>query len=419
MTHFDQASAREEAASALGRLGRVLDGAAQPRQDQLGKERFLVALAARPRFRYARPLAAALAAAVVLCGVLALWLGNKPAPLDYQVMCALTTQGEWLGVLPDRGAAQLRFSEGTEIELGPGSKGRVAEVTPEGARVVLGSGRLHARVVRRPKSRWVVAAGPYAIEVTGTAFEVRWSDGGERLEVRLHDGSVMVRGPSLNDGIRVGAGQRLIANSRTGQAELSSLFSPETAAGSGSPAAAPGSPAPTAAALPPAAGSVDPEPAPAPRTPSWSELVAAGKFRGVLEAARARGVDQTLSSGSLADLAALSDAARYAGELTLARRGLLAQRKRFPSSAEARSAAFILGRMADDLGSPSEALGWYERYLAEKPGGAFAAEASGRRLVALVRLGQSDAARSAAEGYLKRFPRGAHATYARELLQNR
>jgi hypothetical protein len=75
--------------------------------------------------------------------------------------------------------------------------------------------------------------------------------------------------------------------------------------------------------------------------------------------------------------------------------------------------------MADDLGSPSEALGWYERYLAEKPGGAFAAEASGRRLVSLVRLGRTDAARSAAESYLKRFPRGAHATYARELLQNR
>jgi ferric-dicitrate binding protein FerR (iron transport regulator) len=418
MSRTDQASAREQTATALGRIGRVLDSTADARQEQLGKERFLVAIAERPRFRHRRAVAVAMAAAAVLCGVLALWFARKPAPLEYQVMGSLTAQGDWLGVLPDRGSAQLRFSEGTELELGPGSRGRVAEVTSEGARFELGAGRLHARVVRRPTSRWVVAAGPYAIEVTGTAFDVRWSDSGERLDVRLHDGSVIVRGPSLRDGIRMGAGQRLIAHGRTGKAELSSLLAPEAAAESAAAAPAPATAAPAAPVLPPAAGGAAPESS-APRVPSWSELVAEGKFRGVLDAARARGVDQTLSSGSLADVAALSDAARYAGDSGLARRGLLAQRKRFPSSAEARSAAFILGRMADDGGSPNEALGWYERYLAEKPGGAFAAEASGRRLVALVRLGRADAARSAAESYLKRYPRGAHAKYARELLQNR
>jgi ferric-dicitrate binding protein FerR (iron transport regulator) len=418
MSRTDQASAREQAASNLGRVGRVLDSAVDDRQDRLGKERFLVAIAERPRFRHRRAAAVAMAAAAALCGVLALWFVRKPAPLEYQVMGSLTTQGDWLGVLPDRGSAQLRFSEGTELELGPGSRGRVAEVTPEGARFELGAGRLHARVVRRPTSRWVVAAGPYAIEVTGTAFDVRWSDSGERLDVRLHDGSVIVRGPSLRDGIRMGAGQRLVAHGRTGKAELSSLLAPEAVAESGAAAPAPAAAAPVAPALPPAPGGAAPESS-APRVPSWSELVAEGKFRGVLDAARARGVDQTLSSGSLADVAALSDAARYAGDAGLARRGLLAQRKRFPSSAEARSAAFILGRMADDGGSPNEALGWYERYLAEKPGGAFAAEASGRRLVALVRLGRADAAGSAADSYLKRYPRGAHAKYARELLQNR
>jgi ferric-dicitrate binding protein FerR (iron transport regulator)/TolA-binding protein len=418
MSHSDQASAREQAASALGRIGRVLDSGADTRQDQLGKERFLVAIAERPRFRHRRGLAVAMAAAALLCGVLALWLGRKPAPLEYQVMGSLTAQGDWLGVLPDRGSAQLRFSEGTELELGPGSKGRVAEVTADGARFELGAGRLHARVVHRPKSRWVVAAGPYAIEVTGTAFDVRWSESGERLEVKLHDGSVIVRGPSLHDGIRLGAGQRLVAHGPSGKAELSSLFAPEAAAEKSTAEPALGPAAPAEPAAPPAAGGSAPEPS-APRAPSWSELVAAGKFRGVLDAARARGVDQTLASGSLTDLAALSDAARYAGEPGLARRGLLAQRKRFPSSAEARAAAFILGRMADDGGSPSEALGWYDRYLAEKPGGSFAAEASGRRLVALVRLGRTDAAREAAESYVKRYPRGAHAKYARELLGNR
>ena len=406
----DDALARDEGAAALGRLGRVLEGSLDRKQDQLGKERFLVAIAARRRSRYGWAIAAA--AAVIAIGV-ALVLGPwwKPPALEYSVVGSLVTQGEWLGVPPDRGAAALRFSEGTELELGPGSQGRVADLTPEGAHFVLGKGRLHARVVHRPKARWVVAAGPYTIEVTGTAFDVGWSDAGERLEVKLHDGSVIVRGPSLRDGIRLGAGQRLVASARQGGAELSSLFAPEAAVEA---------PAPAPSAAPPGTTGATPEPAlSVPRPPSWSEQVAEGKFKAVLEAARARGVEQTLSQGSLADLAALSDAARYAGERGLARRGLLAQRTRFASSAQARAAAFILGRMADDGGSPGEALGWYERYLAETPKGAFAAEAFGRKIVALVRQGRSDAARDAAENYLKRFPRGAHAAYAKELLQNR
>jgi TolA-binding protein len=411
MTRVDDTSLREQSASALGRLGRVSYPPIDRRQDQLGKERFLVAIAARRRFRFGWAIAAA---AAVFGVAVALWFGRKPAVLEYQVVGSLVAQGEWLGVEPDRGAARLRFSEGTELELGPGSKGRVAEVTAEGARFVLGAGRLHARVAHRPRARWVVAAGPYAIEVTGTAFDVGWSDAGERLELKLHDGSVIVRGPSLRDGIRVGAGQRLVANGRT--AELSSLLVPEAATDTAAPPRANDPPAPAAPAAPRGATSSATDSAP-PRTPSWSELVASGKFRGVLEAARARGVEQTLSQGSLSDLAALSDAARYAGEQGLARRGLIAQRARFGASAEARAAAFILGRMADDQGSSNDALGWYERYLAETPGGSFAAEATGRRLVVLVRLGRREAARSAAQSYLKRFPRGAHASYARELLQ--
>jgi TolA-binding protein len=137
----------------------------------------------------------------------------------------------------------------------------------------------------------------------------------------------------------------------------------------------------------------------------------------VLDAAGARGIDQTLSHGSFADLVALSDSARYAGDRALARRGLLAERSRFGASAEARAAAFVLGRMADDQGSSTEALKWYETYLSEAPKGSFAAEAMGRKLVVLVRSGDRTASRTTAETYLKRFPHGAHAAYARESLQ--
>jgi outer membrane protein assembly factor BamD (BamD/ComL family) len=95
---------------------------------------------------------------------------------------------------------------------------------------------------------------------------------------------------------------------------------------------------------------------------------------------------------------------------------LLAERSRFAGSVEARGAAFVLGRMADDGGSRDEAIRWYDTYLAESPGGSFVAEALGRKLVALVESGDAVGARSVAKEYLRRFPHGAHAGYARDHL---
>jgi hypothetical protein len=297
----------------------------------------------------------------------------------------------------------VRFSDGTEVDLGPGSKGRVAEVTGDGARVVLGAGALQARVVHRPRAHWTVAAGPYTIEVTGTAFDVGWSEASAELDLSLHDGSVVVRGPSLPDGLRVAAGQRLFARASTGEAQLSSLF-----------AAQPHVDAPVAV-RDAGAGDGPTQAHPAPRPlPTWSEMLADGNFRGVLDAAEARGIDASFSHGSLADVVALADSARYLHERALAKRGLLAERSRFAASAEARGAAFVLGRMADDGGARDEAIRWYDTYLAESPGGPFVAEALGRKLVALVESGDTVGARSVAREYLRRFPRGAHAAYARD-----
>jgi len=143
-------------------------------------------------------------------------------------------------------------------------------------------------------------------------------------------------------------------------------------------------------------------------------MLADGNFRGVVDAAEARGVDSTLGRGPLADVVALADAARYLHDRALAKRGLLAERSRFGGSAEARGAAFVLGRLADDGGARDEAIRWYDAYLAESPRGSFAAEALGRKLVALVELGDPAGARAVAKDYLSRFPGGAHAAYARD-----
>ncbi|HVW25949.1 MAG TPA: FecR domain-containing protein [Polyangiaceae bacterium] len=402
-------AADERGATNLGTLPRLLHGGVSEPEHAAGRERLMVSFGTRARAVPYRIITAAALLSFALVAVTLLL--QKPAPLEYRVNGSAVTGDGWLDVPADRGALSLRFSEGTEIDLGPGSKGKVAGVTPEGARVVLGAGVLHARVVHRERARWTVAAGPYSIEVTGTAFDVGWSVGGERLELSLHDGSVVVRGPSLHDGLRVAAGQRLVAHARTGGAELSSLFAKESP------------PEPSNETTPPSPSAAEPgepvEPAPPPRpAQTWAEMLASGNFRGVIEGARARGIVATLSRGTLADVVAFADAARYAHERDLARRGLLAERARFPGSAEARAAAFVLGRMADDAGASEEALDWYDRYLNESPGGSFAAEALGRKLVVLVHSGDVRTARGVAAAYLSRYPRGAHAAYAKEVLPN-
>jgi len=124
-----------------------------------------------------------------------------------------------------------------------------------------------------------------------------------------------------------------------------------------------------------------------------------------------------MKQSSLADLAALADAGRYAKRTDVARRALAAERSRFPSSPEAHTAAFLLGRFSDDSSAlPDAAVGWYDTYLSESPNGPLASEALGRKMMALKRMSQSDKASAAAEEYLRRFSRGPYAAHARELV---
>ena len=63
-------------------------------------------------------------------------------------------------------------------------------------------------------TRWSVDAGPFAIQVTGTSFDVRWTGAAETLEIALARGSVIVRGPLTGTAITLRPGQRLVASLR-------------------------------------------------------------------------------------------------------------------------------------------------------------------------------------------------------------
>ncbi|HTQ06748.1 MAG TPA: hypothetical protein VMI54_22985, partial [Polyangiaceae bacterium] len=276
---------------------------------------------------------------------------------------------------------------------------------------------------------WTLGAGPYSVRVTGTAFSLHWSRTEQAFEIAMRSGSVVVTGPLIGGGLALHAGQRctvsggrLVVDNESG--DDTPRDERTNGAGAAPSDAAPAPSAPNLAPVPPADASGErpsterehPTPADsvAPsRELDWRKKAAAGAFNDVIDAAERRGLDATLATAPLDDLAALADSARYARRTSIARRTLLAERARFAHSAASHDAAFLLGRLAEDDGSG--ALDWYDRYLAESPHGAYASQALGRKMMLVYQERGAAAARSLAADYLERFPDGAYAATARKL----
>lgn len=308
---------------------------------------------------------------------------------------------------------KIRFSDGSEVALGRGSKASIEELTADGGRVSLEQGQVNVAIVKKPDTRWFVEAGPYTVRVTGTAFDVRWSEADRSFELHLHHGSVVVTGPQIGNGFTLRPGQKLL-----GRAEgRVTVEGPRPASTTVSGAnAAPAGSAPLAAAdrADAAPSQPDARRGEANNSHTWARQVALGKFQAVIDEARRRGFDQTLATASIEDLAALADAARYASKTDLARRALLAERQRFPRSNSAREAAFFLGRLAEERGQG--ALEWYDRYLAESPRGPYASQALGRRMMIYYRQRGPETTLPFAREYLERFPSGPYASAARKIV---
>ena len=116
------------------------------------------------------------------------------------------------------------------------------------------------------------------------------------------------------------------------------------------------------------------------------------------------------------ELLELGSAARLAGDSAAALRFYQQVRSRFPESDAAAVAAYHFGRMAFGRGSWSDAERWFGTYLAERPGGALAAEALGRSLECAEQRGDVVRIKLLASRYLETYPRGPHAPLAEQLL---
>ena len=332
-------------------------------REQAGLVRFEQAVARRTLRGTARAGAWALGFGVVAAGAAAalIMFQRADTTLTFAVVNGNVSAGGYVRAKAS-GGTELRFSDGSSLALDPGTSTRVTDIDAHGSRVLLESGRAHVRVTHRKAAKWVIDAGPYSVHVVGTEFDVRWSGAEEVLDVQMHRGAVIVRGPLASGGLTMEAGQHLVANVKEGEifldaspgSEAANLLRPRAESPEptfvdpgDAPAVAPAGAAPVARDAG-AARRGPPATAAAATDASWSKLIAQGDFQSVLADAEQRGLARTLETASAADLTALADAARYVRRGDVARRTYLAERERFPRSVTAREAAFFLGGLAED-----------------------------------------------------------------------
>lgn len=344
-------------------------------------------------------LAAALAVVVVV-------VVRRPRELTYTVRGG-TADGDYIRTT-EAGTAQLSFSDDSVLDLAASSRLRVVGRTSHGAQLVLEGGRVTAHITHTDTTDWTIGAGPYAVHVVGTTFEVVWNPDSSALEVRVDEGTVSVSGPGADAVVR--APQTIHMQAGLVEVPSATPTATPTTTPSATPTATPEIPVVTVDAGVAAARSADPPP-----VVSWSSRVAKGEFDAVVTDAEKRGVDVVLSSAPASDLGALADAARYTGKLDLAKRALGAERSRFPGSPAAFDATFLLGKISEDGDhAPAAAIAYYNEYLAAAPSGTYEQESLGRKMM-LERTQAPDEAKKSATRYLERHPQGAYAAAARKI----
>ena len=151
--------------------------------------------------RWSRAFAWAGLAAALTLGSFVGWRALQPPP---EIHFTTTVAGY----------ERARLDDGSTLELNAASAVRV-QFTAAKRHVKLESGEAHFAVAHDTARPFIVSAGPIAVRAVGTAFNVRYTSGGD-IEVTVTEGKVAVSGVervdpnALSAAIFVSAGQRII-----------------------------------------------------------------------------------------------------------------------------------------------------------------------------------------------------------------
>lgn len=306
-------------------------------------------------------------------------------------------RGEAIWVEADSKAATHRLSDGSSIELSPGTRGRVDHSPEFGTRFDLHEGTASFDVRKQKNREFSVVAGEYRVVVIGTRFSTAYVPP-RKLSVTVDEGAVEVQLPDRSTPITVGSGEILDVTGRefslraqsaqaTGNAEIEKTKRGET-------------PRATTTEV------------------SWRSLYRSGKYDDACKSARESSLMQLRASLGPAELTDLAGALRLCGAPSEAVTTLESLRKRHPSSPQARDALFLIGRIHATHGQPAAAISYLDKYLDAAAGGRFAAESLGRLIELHQARGNREVARTYASRYLQIAPRGPYRRLAESLANN-
>lgn len=358
-------------------------------------------------------------------------LARGPLASTASVTSASVRPGQWLDAAREEVALELSGPELTNrgrLNLTSGARARIVTLQDAALAVELERGVARA-VVSERGTQLVVDAGPYAVRAASATaqYDVDWSPGTKTLKVQVAAGEVEVvetstpgrrlvqAGGSLNlpDGARLAPAPDTLRVAR--KTRIEGAAAPQIGAvrddrGETQPGA------PSSTSVEP---NVETSAAEIQNVDSgrWRKFAENGQYTAAVKEAEQIGFGALEQTASASDLLLLADVARLGGAPQRARGVLLSLRSRFAGHTNAATAAFTLGRMAQEQEHDDRrAMQWYRTYLKEEPQGRMAEGARARLLKAALRVGSPAEKEQAARDYLARHPTGSSAAVARGVL---
>ncbi len=321
------------------------------------------------------------------------------------------------------GEHRFKFAEQT--------KARVVKAASRKVIVDVQQGDVLVDIVPGSEVTWILRAGPYEITVKGTSFSVHWNDPDAMLFVSVSNGKVAVRGPGMEDnGVLVSAGNSLKAESNRGRItfeqndkiengtllansndilpvtsfdldstnndnqenEISNWTDEEESAVISSKSITSG---------------ID-----------WKTMYSAKDYAGIFSSAEKRGLSSLERKLPKEDLWIVANSARYMRKAEASDRLFEVFRSRFPASAQAKTAAFLLAKSSLDNENFKSAKNWFETYLKESPDGPLSEEAHGRLIYVYSKIGDQAGAERSARVYLEKYKGGYFTKQAKMTVKN-
>lgn len=297
----------------------------------------------------------------------------------------------WVGSSLETGAdaTSVTLTDGSKVEVQPGSRVDLGERSASAVRLELRRGRIACDVTHREGRSFVVAADGVEVRVVGTRFSVSTEHGrdGNRVEVRVERGVVEVRPAGGEHAERVAAGQSWSRETKVGAV----------------PSAVP--------ADAPPAHEISPAPALADTPADEATSTKAELPRAASTAAGRTHADSAKSSEASGSRALLEEARELwrSGKVQAAADAYQRLVRDYPSDARAGLAAFELGRLRmDRLGDMAGAARALEQAVALAPGSGFREDALARLVTASAAAHDLGGCSRARARYLAEFPHGVH-----------